>query len=200
MLDFVVIAVARRLLDSGYLVHPVYGVEPSGLCACRKPESHPNGRGIGKHPLNLRWSRRVPTIHDFLAGIAPLNIALECGPQPNGVNLFGVDYDGDVSVGLVSPVHSVTRRGTHHYFRVDSGDSRARTAQDVTGTRASAKARGDSPYLAGGVDLKYTGGALLIQPSRRSDGILYSTTLDLLLDRKIPQLPPRGATPFWLSR
>ena len=197
-----VLSVAKELLNAGFRVHPVYGVNPDGTCACGKPQNHPGGRGIGKHPHDLRWYHKPALLFPFQAGLHPMNIALECGPQPNGLNLFGIDFDlvsPDAYPHLKSPVFSETRRGFHFYFQVAPADTyplRVRTAQDVTGRRKRAGERGESPYLAGGIDLKYKGGALLIEPSRRTGGqwqsragALYYTELNLLLAKQIPWLP-----------
>jgi hypothetical protein len=181
-----VINTARQMLDAGFRVHPVYGVNPNGTCSCGK--DHPDGRGIGKHPLDLSWAHKPAFLSAFPRGDRALNIALETGPQPNGLNLFGVDYDSVRPLGD-SEVYSITRRGVHHYYLVNGDEPFAKTSQDLTGTRAAAKAAGQSPYLAGGVDTKYKHGALLMYPSRRTDGVAYNTTLALLLARKIPRVP-----------
>jgi hypothetical protein len=111
-----VLAHARVLIERGYLVFP-----------CRR---------FSKAPATANGFKDAcvdpPQIEHWYDNDLGLNLAVACGPQPNGINLLAVDIDpkngGDITwAGLtdrfgvpLAPRHETPSGGFHLFF--DAGD------------------------------------------------------------------------------
>ena len=168
--------IARLLAEAGYRVFP-----------CRpfsKAPATENGFKDATTDLD-----QINTWFDNERG---LNLAVACGPQPNGINLLAVDIDPK-NGGLetwkhltdehgvpMAPRHETPSGGFHLFF--DVPDATARTGPAVLGP---------------GVDTRGDGGYVVVPPSRLRDDdgeiITYHTSSSAALARNLPY-----AGPLWL--
>lgn len=138
---------ALFLASRGFLVFP-----------CRQGDKRPaTNNGLYDATTNEGAIRR------WFANDRGFNLAVACGPQPNGVNLLAIDIDplhgGDKTwAALINghvvppcPTHTTRSGGTHLFFN------------------ASANRYNTSGRLGQGVDTRGVGGYVLVPPSRVID-------------------------------
>ena len=170
------LAVARMLGNAGYLVFP-----------CRPFSKMPATKNGFKDASNDYLD-----IDAWFDNDRGYNLAVACGPQPNGVNLLAVDIDpkngGNESWKALTdehgvplaPRHETPSDGFHVFFDVPDSLSR-------TGVHA----------LGAGIDTRGDGGYVVVPPSQlhNDDGeiISYRTSRAAAL-----AVNPPHAAPLWL--
>ena len=166
--------VALGLAEKGYLVFP-----------CRQGDKRPfTPHGLKDATVDpdviRKWYSRNPD----------LNVAVACGPQPNGINLLAVDVDpkngGDETWAMLTsecdlpagPVHTTPSGGWHYFYD------------------APADLRNTAGRIGKGIDTRGEGGYVVVPRSRLIDfetGEIighYSWTRDTaLLNVEPPVLP-----------
>jgi hypothetical protein len=126
-------------------------------------------RPLTKEPLLREWPKQasadVERAKTWFGGRRGVNIALACGPQPNGQNIVAVDIDAhhsgwDTWAALVAEhkpdfsgavIHRTTNTGAHIFFD------------------APANLRNSRARLGEGIDSRGDGGYVVLPPSRVPD-------------------------------
>lgn len=167
-------APASALLDAalgwakdGFAVMPVHGLRRDGTCSC----GNDSCSSPGKHPLITGWQHQATTdeqqIRSWFTKWPDANLAVIPGsngcvgvdvdPRNGGTAhldrlLAGADLNGTL---IIASGQYGDARGRHIYFRADE-------AREVSKADA-----------APGVELKASGGYLLVPPSRHASGVSY---------------------------
>jgi len=148
---------------------PIHGVTEDGACTCHKGADCP---AAGKHPCDRGWQTAeldARALDDRLRDDWRLNLGLRMGLQPGGFSLVALDVDGDLSlldplIAELGPLpETLTARtgrgGWHLIFRVREG------------VQIKNRVR-----LAPGVDVRSTGGQIVVAPSMHRSGNRYTWT------------------------
>jgi putative DNA primase/helicase len=161
---------ALRCVRRGWAVLPVWGVAPDGRCRCGGAhQKEPNQ--VGKHPLGSLVPHGVKdatkseaVVQRWWARFPDANLAVATG-EPSGFDALDVDgEDGEATV----------RR-----FEKDHGEILA-TVEQISGSGARHVCFAHAPGLKNGVkfapglDLRTTGGYILVEPSRHRSGRAYA--------------------------
>lgn len=152
-------------------LHPIaiHGVTDDGACTCHKGA---DCAAAGKHPCDRGWQTAdldAAALDVRLRDDWRLNVGLRMGPQPGGFSLVALDIDGDLSlldplVAELGPLpETLTARtgrgGWHFIFRVREGVTIRNRVR-----------------LAPGVDVRSTGGQIVVAPSMHRSGNRYCWT------------------------
>ena len=175
------------MADAGFRIFPVWGVRKNGTCECNRP----NCPSPGKHPISRidmapngvkdatsdravveRWWKTIPTA----------NIGWAMGEQDSGCSTFAIDVDKgdgydatdsfarivDEYGGLPPTTQSKTGGGGGHYVYAHDTDIHVGNAQDLVVHGEHVK----------GLDVRGTGGYIVIPPSGHASGELYEWVRD----------------------
>lgn len=169
--------VAENLCKSGFGVIPIHSVNEHGKCGCGKSDCS----SIGKHPTNPNGVKGFT--HDQDQIIQWLNegknIACATG-EPSGIWVLDVDNDSAFEElrkhgDLPETWNAKTGRGTHHFFKLDERTKNLK----------------NSTKLFGGIDVRATGGYVILPPSKHYSGNTYNWVVD-------PDSMPAATAPDWL--
>lgn len=152
-------------------------------------------RAGDKIPVLAGWPERASAEPSAIEGwfASAHNIGVACGPQPNGVNLVVLDVDGNTGlaslralIGAHGPlpdtaVHETASGGLHYFF--DAG---------VVEVRNSAS------QLAPGLDIRGSGGQVVVPPSWRPNGDGEPTLYRAAAHQSSLWHRPVLAIPAWL--
>ena len=160
----------------GMRILPVHGIKDDGACTCGKASC----ASPGKHPVFANWTKAATSNVDALADMfrsAPVlaNYGWALGPQDNGDSVCCIDVDDFArfaelvaKAGELPPTRaSDTGRGKQLFFVLAKG-------QDPKRIKAGKPIDGKP-----GVDLKFTGGMVVIPPSKHHSGRHYAWANDL---------------------
>lgn len=151
---------------------PCHGISPDGSCTCKKGIRCPSP---GKHPLVFRWQLAAScdkqTVLSWIgSGTKPVNLAIRTGMRNpnNGKYLVGTDLD------LVDhPMKErLSRYSTTITQRSGSGGSHAFYWSELP-------IRNSVQLVDEKVDIRGSGGIMVIAPSRHKSGNCYEFTCDL---------------------
>jgi len=160
---------AALYIRCGLHPHAVHGVTEDGACTCSKGAGCP---AAGKHPCDRGWQTAeldAARLDDRLRQDWRLNLGLRMGPQPGGFSLVALDVDGDLDlldplVAELGPLPETltarTGRGGWHFLFCVRG-----------GVQIKNRVR-----LAPGVDVRSTGGQIVVAPSMHRSGRRYCWT------------------------
>lgn len=155
---------AKAYSQLGFSLFPCHSRDDSGNCTCGKSDC----RDIAKHPLTQSGFKDATTneskLSQYFSGdFAKANIAIATG-DPSGVSVIDVDDIGSLSQ-LESlhgslPITWTAQTGSggkHYYFRHDERWKNVKNSQK----------------FAGGLDVRTTGGYVLLPPSLHKTGNRY---------------------------
>lgn len=155
-------------MDRGWSAFPVYGPDPTRLTGCSCP--NPKCENPGKHPATPNGLKDATRDFDIIESMWPegahRGLAIATG-EPSGV--WALDIDGREALDrlldlqselgkIPTTVTSRTSRGFHLLFQMP-------TEGDV---------RNSASKVAPGIDVRGTGGYIIIEPSGHASGIPYS--------------------------
>lgn len=152
---------------AGFPVFPIWEPVGVGVCSCSYGalDVLPNGdkHSKGKHPRTARGladaTTDVEQIKKWWTQWPNANIGVRTGDGVGVVDLDGPEgLASGRSMGLISPIKTVTGRGEQLWYRVADGQKLV--------TRQAKK-------LAPGVDTRGTGGYVLVPPSLHPNGKRY---------------------------
>lgn len=157
---------------------PCHGLE-DGVCTCRKGRNCPSP---GKHPLMANWQGAASTdeakVLSWFSSSKPVNLAIATGRKnSSGKHLLAVDAD------MVDHpfIAQLREHGETVTQRSGSGGSHALYWSDVP-------VRNSCQLLDEKVDIRGSGGILVVAPSTHKSGRQYEFTCDLK-SIKIRQIP-----------
>ena len=185
----VVLEEARRCLRRGWAVFPVWGVTPGGKCRCGSAhEKEPNQ--VGKHPLGALVPHGVKdatkdekVVRDWWARYPDANLAVATG-KLSGFDALDVDgEEGGVTVGTLEADHGLIPKTVE---QISGSGSRHLCFAHVEGLKNGVK-------FAPGLDLRTTGGYIVVEPSRHRSGRGYAWDA-----AHHPDETPMAAWPAWL--
>lgn len=151
---------------------PCHGILDNGVCACKKGVDCPSP---GKHPLMFRWqlvaSCNKDVVMSWIGSAAkPVNLAIRTGVRniENGKYLVGTDLD------LID--HPMKQRLERH--------SRTVTQQSGSGGAhafywSKLPVRNSVELVDDKMDIRGSGGIMVIAPSKHKSGNNYKITCDL---------------------
>ncbi len=158
---------AQAYVSLGFQLFPCHSIEPSGVCTCGKA----CGKDAGKHPLTANGVKDATSdpaklIQYFTGDYSAANIAVACG-KPSGIVVIDADNLKDLA-RLVNQNAPYGKRpttwevetgsgGRHLYFRFD---------ERCTAIKNAVK-------FAGALDVRATGGYVLLPPSKHKLGNNY---------------------------
>jgi hypothetical protein len=160
---------------------PCHGIQPDGVCTCRKGSSCPSP---GKHPLMFRWQLIATcdkeTIMSWIgSGNKPINLAIRTGMRnpENGKYLVGTDLD------LID--HPMKQRLERHSKTVTQ---RSGSGGDHAFYWSKFPVRNSVQLVDEKMDIRGSGGIMIIAPSKHKSGNSYTITCDLK-NTEIQDLP-----------
>ena len=149
---------------------PCHGIL-DGKCTCRKGNNCPSP---GKHPLMAKWQMIASTdpkkVMSWLGGKKPVNLALSTGRKSSVVGKFLVVADGD----LVS--HPFLQRLARHSTTVTQ---RSGGGGDHALYWSSVPVKNSCQLVDEKMDIRGSGGIVVIAPSTHKSGKKYEFTCDL---------------------
>lgn len=173
---------ARYYASLGLSVIPVYSVDDSGICTCKKKEECKNA---GKHPA-VNWQRYSKKRADedqlvfWFDGMEHMyNIGVVTGSVSN--NIFVIDVDtGQGKLGMETldqvqmahddlPVTATAKTGSggkHIFLRAPDGF----------------EVKTDKNLIGSGIDVRGEGGFAVMAPSRHASGNKYEYDMDDIAD------------------
>jgi len=173
---------ARYYAGLGFSVIPVYTVDDSGICTCKKKEECKNA---GKHPA-INWQRFTKRKADddqllvWFDGMEHShNVGLVTGSVSN--NIFVIDVDtGQGKTGLETldqvqmahddlPITATAKTGSggkHIFLRAPDGFH----------------VKTDTNLIGRGIDVRGEGGFVVAAPSRHASGNRYTYDMDDIAD------------------
>lgn len=203
----------QSYIEYGFAVFPCHGVSEALRCTCGKQPCGENNKQAGKHPFTRNGvkdsSKDISVVAKMFAYRTDLNVAVATGKQ-SGAFVVDTDNRGDESGedslrdlqdehgALPQTLMSVTGSGFHRFYRQPEGF-------DVR----------NATELAKRIDIRGTGGYVIVAPSRHYSGNMYSfdggcseiaEASTWLLDMLRPKSKPvrelshdyaSGATPDW---
>ena len=172
--------------DRGLAVFQLHQIRADGRCGCGDRDCD----NVGKHPVSTGWQRSVPSVQ--FAGrewsrFPNRGIGLACGPRSG---CFGLDIDprhgGDVSLAQLVDAHgklpatwtAQTGGGGLHILFAWPEDLEVRNS---------------SGKIAAGLDVRGTGGYMVLAPSSHASGNRYRWIHP-------PEETPLAPAPAWLLR
>ena len=165
----------------GFSVFPCHTLE-NGLCSCGNAAC----RDVAKHPLTLNGVKDATTDVEsltvfFTGDYTIANVAVACG-EPSGIWVIDVDDLADLDAleklyGPLpkTPIAETGRGGRHYYFRWTPALSNLKNAIK----------------FAGALDVRTTGGYVLLPPSIHASGNAYRWLVS-------PDESPIADAPEWL--
>lgn len=149
---------------------PCHGIL-DGKCTCKKGANCPSP---GKHPLMSKWQMIASTdpkkVLSWLGGKKPVNLALNTGRKSSVVGKYLVVADGD----LVS--HPFLQRLARHSTTVTQ---RSGGGGDHALYWSSVPVKNSCQLVDEKVDIRGSGGIVVIAPSTHKSGKKYEFTCDL---------------------
>jgi len=151
---------------------PCHGIQPDGTCTCRKGATCPSP---GKHPLMFRWQMVASCDKDVVmswigSGNKPVNLAIRTGMKnrENGKYLVGTDLD------LVD--HPMKQR-LERYSKTVTQQSGSGGDHAFYWSRLPV--RNSVELVDDKMDIRGSGGIMVIAPSKHKSGNQYKITCDL---------------------
>ena len=152
---------ALRLAALGYLVHPVHGISPEGLCTCGKGV---NCRSPGKHPVLSGWQEQAscdPNVINSWEWWRGFNLGL----VPSDMYTI-LDFDGEQGRQLYqmmlewcpvlgSPEYPLSITGSGGYHLLGAGEATSFVRR------------------LPGLDIRAKGGQAVVAPSKHYSGNVY---------------------------
>lgn len=162
----------QSYIDYGFAVFPCHGVSEELHCTCGKYPCGENNKQAGKHPFTRNGvkdaSKDIAVVAKLFAYRTDLNVAVATGKQ-SGAFVVDTDNRGDESGEdslrdlqdehgqLPQTLMSITGSGFHRFFK-QPDDLDVRNATE----------------LAKRIDIRGTGGYVIVAPSRHYSGNIYS--------------------------
>jgi putative DNA primase/helicase len=157
----------RRYARLGLHVHLLHGIDEAGRCTCGRKTCT---KSAGKHPVAANWQKAAfdfEQMDEALTERWQLNLGWRMGPQPNGSTVVCFDLDGPRSLldpleakfgKLPDTLTASSGRGFHLFFRLAPG-SVVPSNTKLAGIKE--------------IDIRSTGGQVVIAPSRHYSGTQY---------------------------
>lgn len=180
---------ALRCVRRDWAVFPVWGVNPEGKCRCGKAhENEPNQPG--KHPLGALVPHGVKdatkdeaVVRRWWARYPDANLAVATG-KPSGFDALDVDgEEGEATVSALEKVHGAIPPTPE---QISGSGSRHLGFAHAEGLKNGVK-------FAPGLDLRTTGGYIVVEPSRHRSGRSYAWEA-----AHHPDETPMAPWPAWL--
>jgi hypothetical protein len=180
---------ALRSVNRGWAVFPVWGVTPEGKCRCGSAHEHEPNQ-VGKHPLGALVphgvkdaTRDEAVVREWWTRYADANLAVATG-KLSGFDALDVDgEEGEATVAALEKEHGAIPKTVE---QISGSGSRhvcfAHAAELKNGVK-----------FAPGLDLRTTGGYVLVEPSchRSSRAYAWDAT-------RHPDETPFAPWPAWL--
>ena len=151
---------------------PCHGISSDGSCTCKKGASCPSP---GKHPLMFRWQLIASCDKDVVmswigTGTKPINLAIRTGVKntSNGKYLVGTDLD------LID--HPMKQRLERYSTTVTQQSG---SGGDHAFYWSRLPVRNSVELVDEKMDIRGSGGIMVIAPSRHKSGNQYKITCDL---------------------
>lgn len=169
--------VAEILCKNGFAVIPIHSVNEHGKCGCGKSDCN----SPGKHPTTINgvkgFTHDLNQISQWLN--EGKNIACATG-EPSAVWVLDVDQSAALErlneFGQMPQTWTArTGRGTHYFFKLNDQTKNLK----------------NSTKLFGGIDVRATGGYVILPPSKHHTGNTYSWVVS-------PDSMPVATAPDWL--
>jgi len=156
--------------DLGIPLLPCYGID-GGQCTCKRGSSCPSP---GKHPLMSNWqkvaSMEPAKVMKWLRGKKPVNLAICTGRWSKVTGKFLVVVDGDIVA------HPFLQRLARHSTTVTQ---RSGSGGDHAFYWSNFPVKNSCQMVDEKVDIRGTGGLVVIAPSLHKNGKRYEFTCDL---------------------